>query len=104
MDLNTPEDSESIDKVSVPFSRQTPDSDAAFVRRALAKLNRRLRAQDEPGGIGAPGLSVLGRLYREGPCGASELAAQERLQPQSLTRVVRELEASKLITRTADTA
>jgi DNA-binding MarR family transcriptional regulator len=91
-------------KVSVLLSRKTPDLDVAFVRQALAKLNRRLRTQDEAGGIGSTGLSVLGRLYRNGPCTASELAAQERLQPQSLTRVLRDMEARKLIVRTADAA
>jgi DNA-binding MarR family transcriptional regulator len=73
-------------------------------RQALAKLNRRLRAQDDPAGIGSTGLSVLGRLHRQGPCTASELAAHERLQPQSLTRVLRELETRKLIVRAIDDA
>jgi DNA-binding MarR family transcriptional regulator len=93
-----------ISKQSVPITHQPPVLDVAFFRQALAKLNRRLRAQDETAGIGSTGLSVLGRLYRHGPCTASELAAHERLQPQSLTRVLRELQTRKLIMRTVDGA
>lgn len=98
------EQAKEIDKVGVQISHPIRDSDVAFVRQALAQLNRRLRAHDEPGSIGSTGLSLLGRLYRDGPCSASQLAAQERLQPQSLTRVLRDLEARKLITRAADAA
>ncbi len=52
--------------------------------------------------MGATGLSVLGRLYRDGPSTATELAAAERLQPQSLTRVLHDMEARKLILRAVD--
>ncbi len=77
---------------------------AASLRAALAKLNRRLRAQEEPGSIGATGLSLLSRLWRDGPSTATVLALRERLQPQSLTRVLQTLEARKLIVRAADSA
>jgi len=75
---------------------------AAALRAGLARLNRRLRAQDEAGGVGSTGLSLLGRLYRGGPCTASELAAREGLQPQSLTRTLQMLEERGLISRETD--
>ena len=77
---------------------------ARALRATLAKLNRRLRAQDDSADIGSTGLSLLGRLAREGPSTAALLATQERLQPQSLTRTLRTLEARGLITRVADDA
>jgi DNA-binding MarR family transcriptional regulator len=93
-----------IDKLSVRPPEEAHRLNVAYLRQAIAKLNRRLRAQDEPGGIGATGLSLLGRLHRDGPCTATELATRERLQPQSLTRVLHDLQARKLITRAADPA
>ena len=42
---------------------------------------------------------MLGRLYREGMTTATALAAYLRIQPQSLTRLVADLERRKLITR-----
>jgi DNA-binding MarR family transcriptional regulator len=77
---------------------------AGSARAAFAKLNRRLRAQDDSDGVGSTGLSLLGRLSRDGPSTATALAMQERLQPQSLTRVLRALEARNFIARCADAA
>ncbi len=82
--------------------REDIDRVAASVRASLAKLNRRLRAQDEPSGIGSTGLSLLGRLFRDGPSNATDLAMHERLQPQSLTRALRALEERGLIARSTD--
>ncbi len=76
--------------------------EAARLRASLAKLNRRLRAHDDADGIGSTGLSLLGRLVRDGPSTAAALAAREGLQPQSLTRTLQTLEASALIQRVAD--
>jgi DNA-binding MarR family transcriptional regulator len=53
-------------------------------------------------GLSLTKLSVLGRLYRKGSLTAVELAAQERIQPQSLTRVLAELTDEGLISRRAD--
>lgn len=68
----------------------------------MAKLNRRLRALEDPGGVGSTGLSLLGRLWRHGPTTASALAHEERLQPQSLTRTLQALEKHALIVRAID--
>jgi len=75
---------------------------ARSLRAALARLNRRLRAEDEDDGVGSTGLSLLGRLLRDGPASATTLATQERLQPQSLTRTLQALEKRALIGRAAD--
>ncbi|HVX78200.1 MAG TPA: MarR family transcriptional regulator [Bradyrhizobium sp.] len=44
-------------------------------------------------------LSILGTLNRLGPIPATRLAVEERLQPQSLTRLVGALERDGLIER-----
>jgi DNA-binding MarR family transcriptional regulator len=46
---------------------------------------------------------VLGQLHRRGALTASEIAAAERVQPQSLTRVLASLEEQGLIAREQDT-
>jgi DNA-binding MarR family transcriptional regulator len=81
-----------------------PDLDvvAAGLRGALARLGRRLRAEDDGHRVGATGLSLLGRLYRDGASTASELAYLEHVQPQSLTRTLQGLEARGLIVRSVD--
>ena len=55
-------------------------------------------------GLSLSKLSVLGRLYRDGVTTATELAAYLRIQPQSLTRLIADLERRKLITRRANAA
>jgi DNA-binding MarR family transcriptional regulator len=49
-------------------------------------------------------VSVLGHLYRRGALTPGELAAADRLQPQSLTRVLAELERAGLAAREQDPA
>ena len=75
---------------------------SSFVRRAVGALGRRLRAQRPADGLSLTKLSLLGHLYRTGSMSAAELAALERVQPQSLTRVLAELVASGFISRRAD--
>lgn len=73
---------------------------ANVLRRALADVGRRLRSLRADHGISPAKLSLLGRLVRAGrPMTATELASLERLQPQSLTRVIAGLEADGLIAR-----
>ncbi len=45
---------------------------------------------------------VLAHLRRRGATTPGEIAAAERLQPQSLTRAIAELEAAEMITRSRD--
>ena len=62
---------------------------AAALRVSVARLTRRLRAERDPQNDLSPGqLSVLGALFREGELSIGALAAQERVQPPSMTRTV----------------
>ncbi len=65
----------------------------------LGALVRRLRAEHR-----FPLLhgSVLGRLDREGPQSVSDLAAAERVRPQSMAQTVGELESDGLVGRSPD--
>ncbi|MGW7685046.1 MarR family winged helix-turn-helix transcriptional regulator [Kribbella sp. NPDC054772] len=76
---------------------------AVALRRASTRLALRLRAERTGDGLGSTGVAVLGQLHRRGPLTASEIAAAERVQPQSLTRVLAGLEEQDLITRQQDT-
>jgi len=75
---------------------------ASVVRRAVGALGRRLRAERPANSLSATKLSLLGQLYRRGSTSAAELAELERVQPQSLTRVLAELAEAGLISRRAD--
>jgi DNA-binding MarR family transcriptional regulator len=77
-------------------------SDAALLRSAVSALQRRLRSEDEPGGVGPTGLGILARLIRTGVANATEIAQQEHLQPQSLTRSLKSLHDAGLIDRWTD--
>jgi DNA-binding MarR family transcriptional regulator len=73
---------------------------ANAIRRSLADFARRMRALREDHGVSASKLSLLGRLHRTaGPTSATELARFEKLQPQSLTRIIAELESEGFIER-----
>src|SRR5690242_3899671 len=75
---------------------------SSVIRRAVSSLGRRLRAERSANGLSLTKLSILGHLYRKGSMSAAELAVLERVQPQSLTRVLAELAGSGLIGRRAD--
>jgi DNA-binding MarR family transcriptional regulator len=69
---------------------------------AAARLNRRLRSERDPDNELSIGqLSVLGALFRNGPCSIGDLAAQERVQPPSMTRTVNCLEEAGYVERRA---
>jgi DNA-binding MarR family transcriptional regulator len=74
---------------------------ASELRAVLGHLVRRLRAEHRfPLSHGA----VLGRLDREGPRSVSDLAAAERVRPQSMAQTVADLEADGLVQRRPDPA
>jgi DNA-binding MarR family transcriptional regulator len=74
------------------------------LNRNALRLLRVLRASQPTKGLTLSRLSVLGRLYRDGMTTATALAAYLRIQPQSLTRLVADLEQNKLITRQPNSA
>jgi DNA-binding MarR family transcriptional regulator len=76
---------------------------AVALRRASTRLALRLRSERVGDGLGSTVVAVLGQLHRRGALTASEIAAAERVQPQSLTRVLASLEEQQLISRQQDT-
>jgi DNA-binding MarR family transcriptional regulator len=72
---------------------------ASELRIVLGQLVRRLRAEH---GFSLAQGAVLGRLDREGAMSTSDLAAAERMRPQSMAQTVAELEESGLISRRPD--
>ena len=77
---------------------------AMEVRHGVNRLGRRLRSERPEHSVPLLHLSVLAHLQRRGPLTPGQLAAAERLQPQSLTRALASLEAEQLISRQADPA
>jgi DNA-binding MarR family transcriptional regulator len=77
---------------------------AAALRRGTTNLSRRLRMERPETGEPLLELSVLGHLSVRGPMTPGELAAAERVQPQTLTRTLAALEAKGQISRQTDIA
>jgi DNA-binding MarR family transcriptional regulator len=75
---------------------------AAVVRRGTTRLARRLRMERQRAEGTLLELAILAHLSRRGPMAPGELAAAERLQPQSLTRALARLERDGLAARAAD--
>lgn len=73
---------------------------AARLRLAVVRLNRTLRAQrSEDRTATLTQLSALSTLDKNGPMSPGELAAKERVQPPSMTRVICALEGLGFVTR-----
>jgi len=76
------------------------DALASRLRLAVVRLNRRLRAQrDVEAVVTLTQLSAMASLYRHGPMTPGELAACERVQPPSMTRVIAALTDSGFVDR-----
>jgi DNA-binding MarR family transcriptional regulator len=86
----------------VAVSRTTLDTAALAhdLRLAVMRFSRRLRNQRVDTSVTLTHLAALSTLKRNGPMSPGELAAQERVQPPSMTRVVVALEGMGLVTRT----
>jgi len=72
---------------------------ASQLHRSALRLLRVLRVARPGEGLSASRLGILGRLQRGGMTTGTALAAYLRVQPQSLTRVLEDLEKRSLITR-----
>ena len=70
------------------------------LRLSVMRLSRRLRNQRVNTAVTLTHLAALSTLKRHGPMSPGELAAYERVQPPSMTRVVVALENLGLVTRT----
>jgi DNA-binding MarR family transcriptional regulator len=77
---------------------------ASSIRRSVARLVRQLRLERADEALSLSKLSILGILYRKGPVTATDLATQEHIRPQSLTRLLAILEKRGFISRQTDGA
>jgi len=73
---------------------------ASSLRLAVMRLARRLRGERSDTSLTISQLAALSTLERTGPLTPRELAAAERVQPPSMTRVTASLEAAGLVART----
>jgi DNA-binding MarR family transcriptional regulator len=85
----------------MPVRELTSPQLAHELRETLGRLVRRLRAEPGPS---AARLAVLSRLDRDGPSSISDLAARERMRPQSMAQTVHDLETGGLVSRRPDPA
>ncbi len=74
---------------------------ASELRLVLGHLVRRLRAEHR---FSLSQAAVLGRLDRQGEMSIGDLAAAERVRPQSMAQTVTEMEGEGMIERRADPA
>jgi DNA-binding MarR family transcriptional regulator len=82
----------------------TSDAAAHEIRTSLFRLVRRLRQERPEGELSYSQLNVLGWLEREGPMTNADLAAAERVTPQTMMRATTDLVASELISRAENPA
>jgi len=73
--------------------------DTALIVRGVLRLGRRLRSERPGSSVSLSALGMLSTLHRVGPMPAARLAQAERLQPQSLSRLIAQLERDGLIQR-----
>jgi DNA-binding MarR family transcriptional regulator len=80
--------------------KTTIDQDlASQLRLAVTRLNRRLRQHSVDDDLSATALATLATVERSGPISLGELAAIERVQPPSMTRIVTGLEEQGFVRR-----
>jgi DNA-binding MarR family transcriptional regulator len=74
---------------------------ASDLRVVIGQLVRRLRAERRE--LSLSQVTVLGLLDRSGAASISDLAAADRVRPQSMASTVAAMEAAGLLARAADT-
>lgn len=82
--------------------RSTPEASPRLAGRlgvAVTRLARRMRSQRRSDALSSTQLSALHSLYRLGALTPRELAASERVQPPTVTRVAAALEDLGLLSR-----
>lgn len=95
--MTTPPDLASSDQLA-------PEVVASRLRLANARLARRVRREALSGGddLTASRLAALATIEDLGPITLGELAAEEQVQPPSMTRIVARLEEHGFTTREVD--
>jgi DNA-binding MarR family transcriptional regulator len=80
-------------------TRSTIGDLAALLRPSLLRLTRLIRNQRADMSVTLTQLSAMATLAKRGPMSAGELAACERVQPPSMTKVLAHLEERGLVRR-----
>src|SRR6187549_1627054 len=75
---------------------------ADHLHSSAIALLRALRRQDDKWGLSAPRLSALSVVVFAGPIKLGDLARAEQVRPPTMTKLVRALEAARLVTRKVD--
>jgi DNA-binding MarR family transcriptional regulator len=69
------------------------------LRLSVMRLGRRLRKERSDESLTPSQMAALGTLERHGPLTPRELAAHEKIEPPSMTRILAGLEALGLVNR-----
>jgi DNA-binding MarR family transcriptional regulator len=91
-------------RVGTPRSGPGPTDLADRLHSAAIHLLRRLRREDDASGLPAPQLSALSVIVFGGPLTLGELARAEQVRPPTISKLIVELEAEKLVEREIDPA
>src|SRR3954452_5291608 len=75
---------------------------AGSLRDAIGRLGRRMRAERAPSDLSLGQWAALRTLDSHGPVTPSELAAHEKVQPPSMTKILALLEEHGYVSRTPD--
>ena len=78
----------------------TPEAVADRLHSLAIHLLRQVRREDEASGLSAARLSALSVVVFAGPVSVGELARAEQVRSPTMSRVVADLEALGLVTRT----
>ena len=74
---------------------------ASDLRLSVTRLARRLRSQRADLGLGLTQMATLSTLERHGSMSPGELAAHDKIQPPSMTRILAKLEDAGYVVRVA---
>jgi DNA-binding MarR family transcriptional regulator len=74
---------------------------ASLLRPSLLRLTRLIRNQRVDMSVTLTQIAAMGTLHKRGPMSAGELAACEKVQPPSMTKVLANLEERGLVRRDA---
>ncbi len=90
------------DMPTVEMASRTDAGLASELRLSVMRLRRRLAGERHPDNeLSMGAMAVLGCLFRNGDLTVGELAAHERVQPPSMTRIVNALADGGYVVRRA---
>ena len=90
------------DMPTVQMAARSDAGLASELRLSVMRLRRRLASERHPdNSLSMGAMAVLGCLFRNGDLTVGDLAAHERIQPPSMTRIVNALEEGGFVVRRA---